>query len=437
MNQNAEAITILCSYLCAGKDVKPLWPVEWSKLAQWLLQHNLEPKDILEFGREDFIDVMSCTSQQADRMLRLIGRSASLSFELNRYETLGINVVTRADAVYPKRLKHVLGNTCPPILYCAGDLKLLEQPCAGYVGSRAVQEEDLDFTAQAVRKTFDQGFGVVSGGARGTDTAAQTEILHLGGWAVAYIADSMMRRLRSKDVSQSVQDGQLLLLSAVKPNANFSVGAAMGRNRFIYAQSQGTVVVRSDLGRGGTWTGATECLTHGWSPVFCWNNPAYPGNLALIDKGAVPIDAGWDGNMQLSASQDKHRKDKPHTSDSAPDTPADSSMKCTRKQSPAASVPSQQDGMSACESALESLPKEEEDMAASPATNVAFAQEDAAIVCTPSVLIAGESANGTGEPQRSAPEDRAGSSQIMHAPDSVYTQLSFFEVPPTDWSAPS
>ena len=32
------------------------------------------------------------------------------------------------------------------------------------------------------------------------------------------------------------------------------------RNRYIYAQSSGTVIIRSDKGKGGTWAGATENL---------------------------------------------------------------------------------------------------------------------------------------------------------------------------------
>ena len=70
----------------------------------------------------------------------------------------------------------------------------------------------------------------------------------------------------------------------------------MMRNRYIYAQSEASVVVRSDLNKGGTWTGAAENIKHGWCPTLCWNYP-YPGNKALIEKGAIPIGENWDGTI--------------------------------------------------------------------------------------------------------------------------------------------
>lgn len=297
MNQNAEAIVILCSHLCMGEGVKPLEPREWSKLAQWLLEQKMEPRQLLEFGREDFLSRLRCTPDQAERLLRLIGRSASLGFEVSRYASIGIQIVTRADQNYPRRLKQKLKNACPPIFYYAGNLELLDKPCTGYAGSRNMEQQDLEFTVQTVRKTVERGFGVVSGGARGVDNAAETEALFQGGYIVSYLVDSLMKRIKNKDILQGIQDGRVVLLSAMKPDAGFRAGAAMGRNRLIYCQSSGTVVVRSDLKKGGTWAGATECLKHQWSPVFCWDNPGYPGNAALIDQGAIAVDASWDGDV--------------------------------------------------------------------------------------------------------------------------------------------
>lgn len=296
MNQNAEAIVILCSRLCVGEGIRPLEAREWSSLAQQLLELNLEPRDLLEFSREDFIGRLRYSPEQADRFLRLIDRSASLSFEINRYASMGIHLVTRADKAYPRRLKHKLGNACPPIFYSAGDLELLEDPCAGYAGSREIGQEDLDFTRKTVRKTIRKGFSVVSGGARGVDTAAETEALQYGSVAIVFLADSLARRIQKKDTLNAILDGRLLLLSPVKPEAGFQAGTAMARNKLIYCHSAGTVVVRSDLNTGGTWAGATECLKHQWSPVFCWSNPAYQGNMGLIERGAIPIDGSWDGD---------------------------------------------------------------------------------------------------------------------------------------------
>lgn len=306
MNLNAHAIVTLCSHMCVGEGVVPLEPKEWSELAKLLMEKRLQPADLLGFSEAEMKERLLLGIDQAQRLARLVDRSASLSFELSQYENMGIFVITRADEQYPKRLKKVLGNQCPPLFYYAGNLALLDCRSVGYAGSRSVGEEDIAFTKQTVGKTVLQGYGVVSGGAKGIDSIAENEALSCGSTAIAYLSDSLLRKMKSSAVIRPVQDGKLVLLSVVKPDAGFQAGVAMMRNRYIYAQSSGTVIVRSDYNKGGTWSGAVDNLKHGWCPEFCWDQKNYPGNKALIRQGAHPIDAQWDGDVMSERYQEKN-----------------------------------------------------------------------------------------------------------------------------------
>lgn len=294
MTQDSNAILTLCSHICVGEGVHPLEPKEYSDLVTLLTRLGKTPKDLFGFSSEDFSAILNFDMEQTSRYLRLLDRNASLSFELSQYQNMGIEAVTRADINYPKILKKKLSNSCPPIFYYAGDLTLLDRPAVGYVGSRDVGTTDLDFTTRTVRKTLSLGYGVVSGGAKGIDTISGTEALLSGGFSVEYLSDSLLKKLKKSDVIRNVQQGKLLLMSVAKPDAGFNVGFAMMRNRYIYAQSVGTVIVRSDLNKGGTWTGANENLKNNWAPTLCWDHP-YPGNQALIKNGAIPISDDWDG----------------------------------------------------------------------------------------------------------------------------------------------
>ncbi len=302
MNQNSNAIITLCSHLCVGDDVIPLEPKEWSELAQKLLNAKLEPMELFNLSPKEIEVQLGVGSDYVNRISRLIERSASLTFELSNYENMGIKVITRADKEYPAKLKKVLGNNSPPIFYYGGNLSILNKNCVGYVGSRTISDADISFAKSTIQKTVAQGFGVVSGGAKGIDGISEEQALSLGAPVVEYLSDSMMRKICTSSVIRSIQEGKLLLLSVVKPDAGFNVGVAMMRNRYIYAQSKGTVVVRSDYNKGGTWAGATENLKHGWCKELCWNKKSYHGNLALIEKGAIPIDEQWDGNIDMIAN---------------------------------------------------------------------------------------------------------------------------------------
>ncbi|MDE7379413.1 MAG: DNA-protecting protein DprA [Clostridia bacterium] len=297
MNMNSEAIKTFCSHLCVGEGVTPLEPKEWSDLTEVLMKLKIQPADLLNYSAGDFSANLGVSEEYAARLARLVDRSASLSFKLGEYENMGINVVTRADAEYPLMLKKKLGNGCPPMFYYAGDISLLGEQCVGFVGSRTVNDNDFAFTQKMVKAVAEQGYSVVSGGAKGVDSISESAAFANECPVVEYLCDSLGKRLRNGATVRAVQDGKLLLLSVVKPDAGFNAGVAMMRNRYIYAHSQGTVVIKSDLEKGGTWNGATDALKHGWCTVLCWNNAKYAGNLALIKQGAIPIDESFSGEI--------------------------------------------------------------------------------------------------------------------------------------------
>ena len=305
MNDRSTAITVLCSHLCAGEGVIPLEPKEYSSFAALLRSRKIDPEEILRFHKQDFIQSLDMAEDQADRFLRLLDRGASLSFEISKYESMGITVLTRADTAYPKKLKEKLGNACPPLFYAAGDPAIAARSAIGFVGSRSIGESDILFEQSAVRNVLKKGHVIVSGGAKGCDSIAEDTALEAGGAAIAYLSDSMLRKLRNAKTLQAVQQGKLLLLSVVNPDAGFNTGTAMMRNKYIYAQSEATVVVKSDYNKGGTWSGATENLRNQWALTLCRNHLSYPGNKALIEKGAIPVDDDWDGSIEDFAEREQ------------------------------------------------------------------------------------------------------------------------------------
>ena len=143
-------------------------------------------------------------------------------------------------------------------------------------------------------------YGVVSGGAKGIDVISTGSSLNLGNYAIEFLAEGLLRRIKDPTSINYILDGKLLLYSTASPlvkgNRNSFVASAMERNKFIYAQSSGTVVVKSGLEEGGTWTGAKEALKNKWCKVYVWDKKNYPGNQALIEMGGI----GLDDNGEIS-----------------------------------------------------------------------------------------------------------------------------------------
>ncbi len=175
-------------------------------------------------------------------------------------------------------------------MYAAGPVELLDTAGLGVVGSRDVSPSGAEIAIAAAKCASRHSIPVVSGGARGVDQLAMNSAFDSGGAVIGLLADSLSRRLAKSDVRAAIHSGQALMCTPYNPDAGFSAGNAMGRNKLIYAQSTFTLVVATDEGKGGTWSGATEALDHKFGRVAVWRGPGEgPGNETLERRGAVPI----------------------------------------------------------------------------------------------------------------------------------------------------
>ena len=64
----------------------------------------------------------------------------------------------------------------------------------------------------------------------------------------------------------------------------------MGRNKLVYALSETTVVIATDIESGGTWAGATEAMNKKICDVAVWMGDGVgPGNARLVELGARAV----------------------------------------------------------------------------------------------------------------------------------------------------
>ena len=216
-----------------------------------------------------------------------------MAFEVDRLKQSGIHTITPFDEHYPCLFRYRLKEKAPVVLHAAGPLDLFDRSGLGVVGSRDISEEGAEVAKGAARLATRLGLPVVSGGARGVDQLAMNAAVGeegAAGAAIGFLADSMERQLKRPDTRRVILDGRALLCTPYKPDARFTAGTAMGRNKLIYAGSVTTLVVASDIETGGTWAGAVESLKHGFGPVAVWRGPGEgTGNKRLEQLGAMPV----------------------------------------------------------------------------------------------------------------------------------------------------
>ena len=287
LTHDTKVILLLCGVLGKGQSVKPLVQKEYNALVRWLISEQMRPEDLLQDENADA--AAGGSGIDWARFKALLGRGVQLGFAVEEWQRGGIWVLSRSDDDYPVRYKKHLKDKAPPLLFGAGNRSLLKGGGLAIVGSRNVDADGESFTRQAAEICAHNGMPVISGGARGVDQIAMTAALEAGGVTVGVLADSLLKKSLERTARNAITDGCVLLISPYHPNARFTVGTAMGRNKLIYAMAECVLVVSADHNKGGTWAGAREELKRENAlTVFVRSGANVPaGNTKLLELGAV------------------------------------------------------------------------------------------------------------------------------------------------------
>lgn len=291
LSQDTQAILLLCGVFGKhDRESVPLKPSEFTRLARKLYDSHLRPADLLTQPGRQFLELEAASFPEAAAALPLLERGAALALLLESWTNQGLWIISRADSHYPRRLRDKGLHVYAPLLYGVGEPAHLEQGGLAVIGSRNADEQAIGFTSTIGLTCAAHRIPIISGGARGVDKVAMESALEHGGSVVGVLADNLGRTALTKQYRLAIQNGMLTLVSPYHPEAAFSIGAAMGRNKLIYGLSTAALVVSSDAEKGGTWSGAIENLKQHWVPLLVRTGPDTPnGNEKLVEAGGIPV----------------------------------------------------------------------------------------------------------------------------------------------------
>ncbi|GAB4242629.1 MAG: DNA-processing protein DprA [Candidatus Methylacidiphilales bacterium] len=219
-------------------------------------------------------------------------KSWDLGDELKRVEALGLRVVDVEDAAYPKALRAIYDP--PLVLYAKGSLEAVSRPGMALVGSRHTSHYGMETARKLGYQLGYAGLTVISGLARGIDTAAHQGALAAKGKTVAVFGcslDTVYPPENNVLAERIVEDGGVLL-------SEFPLGTPPDRqtfpmrNRIVSGLSRGVVVVEAGQGSGALIT-ARMALEQGRT-VFAVpgriDQPYSKGCHQLIKEGAKLVE---------------------------------------------------------------------------------------------------------------------------------------------------
>ncbi len=228
--------------------------------------------------------------------------AAAAQAELTKAGGLGVTLLGRGLDGYPAALE-ALGDP-PPVLWVRGGLpELAVVPYAvGIVGTRAASPHAVSLTRRIAGDLARAGVVVISGLARGVDTAAHGAAVEAGGHSIGVLG-SAVNVIYPRE--NSALSERLTLLSEYPLDTGPAQHHFPTRNRLIAALSAGTLVVEGERKSGSliTATHALECGRTVFAVPGRAGDPRAAGPHALIRDGAVLTESAQDVLDELGWGQ--------------------------------------------------------------------------------------------------------------------------------------
>jgi DNA processing protein len=252
-----------------------------------LLEVFHEPQQVLAAKRDQLRKVDGIGNDVADQISSWES-IVDLAAELKRIREFGAAVITQESASYPKPLREI--HAPPIVLYVWGELQDRDHHAIGIIGARRTTHYGMESAKKLAYQIAYAGLTVISGLARGIDTAAHQGALAAKGRTIAVIGSGLSKLYppENEALADKIRNGNGAMVSEFSMEIEPDRQTFPMRNRIISGWSHGVLVVEAGLNSGALIT-ASQALEQGRS-VYAVpghiNAPSAMGSNRLIQQGA-------------------------------------------------------------------------------------------------------------------------------------------------------
>src|SRR5947199_745641 len=252
-----------------------------------LLENFREPQQVLAAKRSELRKVEGIGNEVADQ-ISTWESTVDLAAELKRVRDFGATVITQDSPSYPRSLREI--HAPPIVLYVWGELQERDHHAIGIIGARRTTHYGMESAKKLAYQLAYAGLTVISGLARGIDTAAHQGALAAKGRTIAVIGSGLAKLYPPENaaLADKIRAGNGAIVSefsmAIEPDRQtFPM-----RNRIISGWSQGLLVVEAGA-NSGALISVAQALEQGrnvYAVPGHINAPTAIGSNRLIQQGA-------------------------------------------------------------------------------------------------------------------------------------------------------
>ena len=252
-----------------------------------LLEVFKSPENVLAAKRDQLRKVEGIGNEVADQISGWES-IVDLGAELARIEEFGANVITQESPSYPESLRQI--HSPPIVLYVWGEIQPRDHHAIGVIGARRTTHYGMESAKKLSYQLAYAGLTIISGLARGIDTAAHHGAIAAKGRTIAVIGSGLLDIYppENRALAEKIRNGNGAVVSEFSMEIKPDRQTFPMRNRIISGWSHGILVVEAGLNSGALIT-ATQAIEQGRS-VYAVpghiNAPSAMGSNRLIQQGA-------------------------------------------------------------------------------------------------------------------------------------------------------
>jgi DNA processing protein len=268
------------------------------KAFQQLLMTFGSPANVYKASREELLSLSRMASKKVDEILGSKDFLVEIEEHISYLEDLGIGISTILDDNYPQSLKKI--HDPPPLLYFKGEFPIVNDLFVAVVGTHNATTEGIEKAVEIGKVLAKRKAVVVSGLARGIDSAAHIGAIQEGGKTYAVMGTGLNNIYPPENVSLAEQITKCgAVITEYNLNVPVKVGQLMARNRIVVGLSQAVIIVELNEESPGTMDAMNIAIEQG-KPLFVVRKEDSKKVDDLVQEGAVPIEGVEDIDLVLN-----------------------------------------------------------------------------------------------------------------------------------------